>query len=159
MPLLTLDNSHQELKEHKPDPSVEDKVKFKISEELRELGYQVKAEVPVVDSGRNVILDFFAFSHTGQSRARKSSNMNIQEPTYSQAQGEPSPPDKIWVECKGDVNLSELIEGFARLDFALFYSGGRGIFAAPQEQIKLMKDFETYFSAFPNIELRVISLD
>ena len=113
--------------------SVEDSIKAQIKASLEANGFKVKREVAVVDSGRNVILDFYAFK-------------------------DDNPPQIIWVECKGDVNLSELIEGFARLEFALFYGGGKGIFVAPKRQIELMQEFGEYFNQVAHIELRAIDI-
>ena len=46
-----------------------------------------------------------------------------------------TPPQRLWVEAKGDVNMSELLEGFVRLCFAVFYGGGDGLLAVPQKQL------------------------
>ncbi|MCL4518347.1 MAG: hypothetical protein M1587_04035 [Thaumarchaeota archaeon] len=114
--------------------TTEDKIKTEIRSKLEEQGFKVKPEVAAANSDRNVILDFYAFK----------------EPKLDEA------PEILWVECKGDVNLSELIEGFARLEFALFFSGGKGLFVAPEKQIELMQEFEDFFKQVPHIELRAI---
>jgi hypothetical protein len=99
--------------------------------QLESEGWKVKPEVAVVDSDRNVVLDFYAFKEG---------------------------PQILWIECKGNVNLSELIEGFARLEFALFYGGGKGLFCAPVKQIRLMEEFGEYFKQVSGIELCAITL-
>jgi len=69
----------------------EDQVKRLTQDWLRKNGYVIKQEVGVLGTNREVILDFYA---------------------YRDKNGD---PEIIWVEAKGDVNLSELLEGFIRV--------------------------------------------
>ena len=94
----------------------EDQVKRLTQDWLRKNGYVVKQEVGVLGTNREVILDFYA---------------------YRDKNGD---PEIIWVEAKGDVNLSELLEGFIRLEFAVWRGGGLGILSIPHKAtLKLLK--------------------
>ncbi|GAI27422.1 unnamed protein product [marine sediment metagenome] len=89
---------------------MEDEVKKRTRRWLETKGYKVKAEVKIScpdDSENNhgsVVLDFWAYK---------------------------DPAKIVWCECKGDQSLSELLEGFIRLEFGVFYGGGHGILAVP----------------------------
>jgi hypothetical protein len=107
----------------------EPKVKAAARAWLEAQGFKVKPEPAVPDTDREVILDFFAW------RAG-------------------DPPEIVWVECKGDVNLSDLIEGFARTEFACHMGGGRGILAAPQEQVAQMLKYSGFFSQAPHVSIQ-----
>ena len=78
-------------------------------------GYKIHPEVPVGGINREIILDFYCYKDT-------------------------NPPSILWVECKGDVGTSQLLEGFIRLELAIFYGGGKGVLAIPNYAYhKLMK--------------------
>ena len=66
--------------------------------------------------------------------------------------------DDIWCECKGDVGVSQLLEGFIRLQAALHYNKGRGMLvttrAAKSRFLLRYKDFfERLLQQTPNIEV------
>jgi len=45
------------------------------------------------------------------------------------------PIDLIWVEAKGsDVGMSKLLEGFARVGYACYCGGGKGLLAVPDAE-------------------------
>lgn len=93
----------------------EDKVKEATYHWLEEQEWTVKSEVGVSGTEREVIIDFYAYR-------------------------ERSTPEILWVECKGNQNLSDLLEGFIRLEFAIFYGGGNGYLVAPHKATtKLLK--------------------
>ena len=86
----------------------EDQVKLLTQRWLKKRGYEVKQEVGVGGIEREVILDFYGYREVNE-------------------------PEILWVECKGDQNLSELLEGFIRVEFAVHYGGGTGVLAIPTE--------------------------
>lgn len=78
-----------------------------------------KGQVPVPDGTRSVLID-----HQGTKD---------------------NPIDLIWVEAKGSgCNLSELLEGFIRVAYAVWHGAGRGLLAAPAKEVAILrkqKDF------------------
>lgn len=93
----------------------EDEVKTCAKRWLEKQNYKVQEEVGVLGTQREVILDFWSYK-------------------------DGSVPEIIWVEAKGDTNLSELLEGFIRLKFAIYHGGGLGILALPHKTCqKLLK--------------------
>lgn len=94
-------------------------VKSEVKAWLESQGYTVKTEVPVPLQNRDVILDL---------------------------QGEKN-LDRIWVEAKGDNGISDYLEGFSRLLFAVYYGGGRGIIAVgDQERLLEYEEFLKHLS-------------
>lgn len=85
----------------------EDEVKKLAREWFESQGYTVRPEppAPVESEERELALDFHAY------RDRE--------------------PEILWVECKGDVNLSELLEGFVRVEFCVYHGGGLGLLTLP----------------------------
>lgn len=52
--------------------------------------------------------------------------------------------DLIWVEAKGEVGMSQLLEGFIRVVCACYWGGGSGLLAIPAtecEQMLEQRDF------------------
>lgn len=51
------------------------------------------------------------------------------------------PPEVLWVEAKGSgTSLSELLEGFIRLAYAMWHGGGNGLLAVPSEEAEILLD-------------------
>lgn len=98
----------------------EDKVKELAREWLEAQGYRVKPEppAPVETEERELALDFHAYRD--------------------------KEPEILWVECKGDVNLSELLEGFVRLEFCVYYGGGLGFLALPSDARRRLLKFNEF---------------
>jgi len=118
----------------------ESKVKQLTEKLLKEQGFKVKPEVPVLGTEREVIIDYWAY--------RDSDISAYAIPVLSQSASfwsiQPRSPHILWVECKGDVNLSELLEGFIRVEFAVYYGGGLGLLAIPNnatQKLLKYKDF------------------
>ena len=44
------------------------------------------------------------------------------------------PVDLIWVEAKGEVGMSQLLEGFIRMVCACYWGGGSGLLAIPSAE-------------------------
>jgi len=98
----------------------EEQVKKLTQKWLRENGYTIKQEIGVSGTEREVILDFYA---------------------YREKNGE---PEIVWVECKGDENLSMLLEGFIRLEFGVWLGGGLGILSVPHEATQRLLEYKHF---------------
>ena len=105
----------------------EDLVKGLVEVWLKRKGYTWKSEVGVTGTDREVIMDYYA---------------------YREQEGEPK---ILWVECKGDQNLSELLEGFIRLEFAVYYGGGNGILALPHKAAERLLNYKDFLIQAQNI--------
>ncbi len=46
--------------------------------------------------------------------------------------------DLIWVEAKGEVGMSQLLEGFTRVVCACYWGGGSGLLAIPSAECETM---------------------
>ena len=98
----------------------EDEVNLRCREWLMSKGYKYKGilnvglgQVPVPDGTRQVLID-----HQG-----------IKD----------NPVDLMWVEAKGsDLNLSKLLEGFIRVNYAVFEGGGSGYLAIPSKEYDML---------------------
>jgi hypothetical protein len=55
-----------------------------------------------------------------------------------------TPAERLWVEAKGEVKMSEVLEGFVRLCFAVFYGGGDGLLAVPQRQFRHLLEIQEF---------------
>lgn len=105
----------------------EDEVNLKVKEWLESHSYHYKGilkkglgQVPVPDGiGRSVLIDHQGIKH--------------------------NPIDLVWIEAKGSgCNLSELLEGFSRTIYAIYYGGGHGYLATPHDEYTRLvkqKDF------------------
>jgi len=88
-----------------------------VQQYFSEKGYKIHREVAVGGTDREVIIDYWLFKE---------------------------PNENVWVECKGNQGISDLLEGFIRLEFAIFYGGGKGFLAVPNEafcKLEKYKDF------------------
>lgn len=98
----------------------EDAVK-KLTREWQEArGYTVKPEpsAPIESEEHELFLDFHAY------------------------RGEE--PEILWIECKGDVSLSELLEGFIRMELCVHYGGGLGLLAVPTKSRRRLLKFKDF---------------
>jgi len=89
---------------------------------LEARGFKVKPEpsAPIDSENRELALDFHAYRE--------------------------KPPEIVWVECKGDVGLSQLLEGFVRTEFCTHYGGGLGLLALPTCGRKRLLKFGDFLS-------------
>jgi hypothetical protein len=107
----------------------EDEVNLKVKEWLENHSYHYKGilnvgkgQVPVPDGTRSVLIDAQGFRD--------------------------DIPDLIWIEAKGsDLNLSELLEGFIRVNYAVFEGGGRGFLATPHKEFELLLERKEFLGA------------
>lgn len=107
----------------------ESAVKEQARKWLDSQGYEVTCEVGVSGTQREVILDLYGYREKG------------------------SEPQIIWVECKGDQNLSQLLEGWIRVEFAVFLGGGKGVLAVPHKACKKLLTYRIFLSQDENIKL------
>jgi hypothetical protein len=99
----------------------EDEVNLKCREWISKQGYKYKGilniglgQVPIPNGERSVLIDHQGFCFSNKSL--------------------------VWIEAKGEVNLSELLEGFIRVNYAVYEGGGIGYLATPHKQYELLKD-------------------
>jgi hypothetical protein len=53
--------------------------------------------------------------------------------------------ERLWIEAKGDVGLSQIIEAVGRLLFAVFYGGGKAILAVDKERAEKTLKYRDFF--------------
>lgn len=107
----------------------EGEVNLKVKEWLSSHSFKYKGilnkglgQVPVPDGTRNVLIDHQGFRD--------------------------DIPDLIWIEAKGaDLNLSELLEGFIRVTYAVFEGGGTGYLATPHREFELLLERKEFLEA------------
>lgn len=105
---------------------------------LEKQGFKVREEVAIGEN-REVVLDFFSYSDA-------SHQLILHQPLFPHAtSGQIAPhPIILWVECKGDENLSQLLEGFIRVEFAIFDRGGLGILAIPHNATEKLLKYKNF---------------
>lgn len=121
----------------------EDEVKAKGKEILEEKGYRVLTEVLTLSGNRDVILDL-----RGERVHTTLGDFVKYEEGHYKSEGEKTEElefDMIWVECKGDVGISEALEGFIRTVWAVWYGGGQGILAIPNNTFQRLQDYVDFF--------------
>lgn len=64
------------------------------------------------------------------------------------AQLEKAPNERIWIEGKGDVGMSALIQGLGRLAFAVYYGGGKGLLAIDQKRTERLLNYGEFLRWF-----------
>ena len=101
---------------------------------LEERGYTVKTEVGVSGTEREVILDYFAFTENAGT------------------------PEILWIECKGDVSLSMLLEGFIRTEFAIFLGGGKGILSCPTNAIQKLLKYKNFLEQAKDV-IKILDIE
>lgn len=53
--------------------------------------------------------------------------------------------ESVWIEAKGDVGMSDLIEAFGRVCYAIWHSKGLGLVAVPEKQFEMIIDEKDFF--------------
>jgi len=61
---------------------------------------------------------------------------------------EKEPNDRIWVEAKGEANLSDLIQGSGRLIFAVYYGGGKALLAIDRKRTARLLQYIDFLKWF-----------
>lgn len=57
-------------------------------------------------------------------------------------------PDLVWIEAKGsDLNLSQLLEGFIRVNYAVFEGGGSGYLAVPAKEYEMLLEHREFLES------------
>lgn len=119
----------------------EDEVKRKVEEVLEGEDFRVLKEVPVNEE-RDVILDFI-----GEKVGTQKSVLEYRDGHYiSDEKTEDTGIARWWVECKGDVGMSMLLEGFIRTVYSVWHGGGLGTLALPEKQFERLKRDEEFLS-------------
>ena len=59
--------------------------------------------------------------------------------------------ESIWIEAKGDVGMSDLIEAFGRVCYAVWHSRGLGLVAVPEKQFEMMVDEKEFFAQMAKV--------
>ena len=101
---------------------------------LRNNGYKFKTE-PNTDEEKNVRLDFYA---------------------YKEENGQPT---IFWIECKGDNGLSELLEGWIRVEYAIYHNGGLGIFACPNKSANKLLKIKPFLSKTVSKNIAILDVE
>jgi len=99
----------------------EDEVNVKCREWIEKRGFKYKGvlnkglgQVPIPLGERSVLID-----HQGVNDRER---------------------NLIWIEAKGDVNLSQLLEGFIRVTYAVYEGGGTGYIAVPHNEFGILTE-------------------
>ena len=106
----------------------EKEVKERTKQYLCKDGYKVTDEPRVSEEVR---LDLYAFKYTDKKQN----------------------PDVIWIECKGNVCFSGVLEGFVRTAFAIYINGGQGMLSLPRKQYLLMKKYKDFMDCEKELEV------
>ena len=106
----------------------EDEVNIKVKDWLVNQGYHYKGvlnvgkgQISVPDGSRQVLID-----HQG-----------IKD----------NPIDLIWIEAKGEAGMSTLLQGFIRVQYAVYHGGGTGFLAVPHTQYKQMLEQKEFLNS------------
>lgn len=60
----------------------------------------------------------------------------------------------IWIEGKGDdVGFSEILEGFIRVVYAVFYGGGIGLLATGRERFEKIMEEKSFFESVAKVTI------
>jgi hypothetical protein len=124
----------------------EDEVKKRTEHWLISQGAKVKREVAVAEN-RELIMDFFAYC----DGSRLPMSCQSLHAAFNPFIHSTSNPVILWVECKGDHNLSQLLEGFIRLELAIYLSGGLGILAAPHQACQKLLKYRKFLKQAENV--------
>lgn len=106
-------------------------IKEKTRQYLKGCGYKVTEEPNVSEEVR---LDLYAFKYIPSGKTK-------------------TKPDIIWIECKGDVGFSDVLEGLVRTAFANYINGGQGMLSLPRKQYLMMKKHRDFLKCEGKIEV------
>lgn len=104
---------------------------------LEKQGYKVIEEPKVSEEVR---LDLYAFKYIEKRQG------TIDNETKAR-------PDAIWIECKGDVGFSMVLEGLIRTAFAIHVNGGEGMLTLPRKQYSIMKKYRSFLKCKEKLEV------
>lgn len=123
----------------------EEEVKEKVKRRYEEAKYRVLKEVPVTCENGSVVLDF---------RAEQVDNVLYEKGHYSSdIPTEEAEFEEIWIECKGDVSVSETLEGFIRTVYAVWCGGGLGVLAVPNKLFQQLQNKIDFFKQVSSVTL------
>ena len=107
---------------------------------LEKQGYKVTEEPKVSEEVR---LDLYAFKYTEKRQG------TIDNETKAR-------PNAIWIECKGDVGFSMVLEGLIRTAFAIHVNGGKGMLTLPKKQYSIMKKYRSFLKCEEKLKVMCI---
>lgn len=55
--------------------------------------------------------------------------------------------ERRWIEDKGNIGMSKILEGFIRVCFAVYYGGGDGLLSLPSERYEMVIQETEFFSS------------
>jgi len=58
---------------------------------------------------------------------------------------------RLWIEDKGSCNLSTILEGFSRICYAVYYGGGAGLLALPNDSFQIAMHNEEFLKLMASI--------
>lgn len=115
----------------------EKEVKEQTKKYLEERDYKVTEEPKVSEEVR---LDLFAFKYVGKGQRILTNKTKTR-------------PDALWIECKGDVGFSAVLEGLVRTAFAIYINGGQGMLSLPMKQYLLMRKYKNFMDCKKELEV------
>lgn len=118
----------------------EDEVNVAVRRWLEANGWHYKGilrngQVPVPIEGAKVLID-----HQGEFISNQLDSVGMCSAHLSSVA-----PSRLWVEAKGSGHpLSEYLEGFIRIAFAIYYGGGDGLLAIPHKEFDDLREIEEF---------------
>lgn len=127
----------------------EKEVNKKVKKWLEKQGYSYKGvlthgDVPVPGTGGKVKLD----AHGVRLINEKGDVVEFEEGKGYDGNSDTKDChyESVWVEAKGDVGMSDLIEAFGRVCYAVWHGNGLGVVAVPKKQFEMMVDEKEFFA-------------
>lgn len=132
----------------------EKEVNGKVKAWLEEQGYSYKGvlkggDVPIANGKRDVKLDAHGVRLINDKNKivpfgeNKGYDRNNNTKDYQF--------ESIWIEAKGDVGMSDLIEAFGRVCYAVWHSRGLGIVAVPEKQFEMIAEEKDFFMVMAKV--------
>ena len=112
-------------------------MKEKTRQYFEDKGYRVTNEPKVSEEVR---LDLYAFKYANKKQNLLGDKERIK-------------PDVIWIECKGDIGFSAVLEGLIRTAFATYVNGGYGMLSLPRKQYLLMRKYKNFMNCEKKLEV------
>ncbi len=132
----------------------EKEVNKKVKAWLEKQGYSYKGvlkdgDVPIANGKRDVLLD----AHGVRLINEKGDVVEFEEGKGYDGNSDTKDCyyESVWVEAKGDVGMSDLIEAFGRVCYAVWHGNGLGIVAVPKKQFEMMMDEKEFFAKIAEV--------
>ncbi len=128
----------------------EPEVKIRFENYLKKQGY-----IKVEKNGKPQMTRGFGNTYTPEPNTDEQRNVRLDYYIYKDS----TPPEVTWVECKGDLNLSGLLEGFVRVEYAIWLNGGQGLFVCPTEAINMMLEIREFLSKAVSNQIQILNAE